>query len=314
MAQDPRALLQKADKLHSSASGGFSLFGGKQGKLEEAADTYTQAANAFRLQKSGVEAGRAFEKAAAIQQDQLKEADDAANTYSEAFKAYRKDSPEDAARCLQKAINHYTMKGNFRRAATNQQHLAELYEEIGDTKRALPAYDTAASWFEQDNAEALSNKLWLKTADLAAIEQDYQKAIELYERVASTPFLLPQSHHLQRQITNPPSSTESSISNNLMKWSVKTYFLKAGMCHLASGDMVAVNRALEHYREVDPSFAQQREHQLLCDLAEAVDKGEQEMFADKLYQYDQLSKLGKWETTILLRVKDGITEKDEDFS
>lgn len=56
---------------------------------------------------------------------------------------------------LQQAINHYTGKGNFRRAATQQQNLAELYEvEIGDEKRAAEAYETAAGWFESDHAEA----------------------------------------------------------------------------------------------------------------------------------------------------------------
>jgi len=56
---------------------------------------------------------------------------------------------------LQQAITHYTNKGNFRRAATNQQNLAEIYEvELGDMKRAVEAYDLAAGWFEGDNAEA----------------------------------------------------------------------------------------------------------------------------------------------------------------
>ena len=118
-------------------------------------ELYTQAANAFRLQKSGREAGQAFEKAASLQQNQLKEPDDAANTLTEAYKSYRKDEPEDAARVLEQAINHYTMKGNFRRAATHKQNLAELYEvELGDFGRAMEAYELAAGWFEQDNAEA----------------------------------------------------------------------------------------------------------------------------------------------------------------
>jgi alpha-soluble NSF attachment protein len=56
---------------------------------------------------------------------------------------------------LEQAIAHYTQKGNFRRAATHKQNLAELYEvELNDTKRAMEAYDTAAGWFETDNAEA----------------------------------------------------------------------------------------------------------------------------------------------------------------
>jgi tetratricopeptide (TPR) repeat protein len=101
------------------------------------------------------EAGQAFERAAAIQTKNLNEPDDAANTLTEAFKVYRKSDPLDAARCLDVAINHYTMKGNFRRAATHKQNLAEVYEtELGDPKKAIESYELASSWFENDNAEA----------------------------------------------------------------------------------------------------------------------------------------------------------------
>ena len=57
----------------------------------------------------------------------------------------------------------------------------------------------------------LANKLYLKVADIAALEADYYKAIGNYEKVA-----------------------KSSLNNNLMKWSVKEYYLKAGICHLAT--------------------------------------------------------------------------------
>lgn len=58
---------------------------------------------------------------------------------------------------------------------------------------------------------SLANKHYLKVADLAALEGDYYKAIENYERIG-----------------------RASINNSLMKWSVKDYFMKAGICHLAS--------------------------------------------------------------------------------
>ncbi|KEF58277.1 uncharacterized protein A1O9_06203 [Exophiala aquamarina CBS 119918] len=292
MATDPRALLQKADKAVQGATGGFSLFGGRGEKWENAADLYTQAANAFRVQKQNHEAGQAFEKAAQIQQTKLNELDDMANTLTEAFKVYRKESPQDAARVLTTAIGHYTSKGNFRRAATHQQNLAEVYEmEIGDQKKALAAYDTAAQWYESDNAEALANKLYLKVADLAALEGDYQNAINKLEAVAKT-----------------------SLNNNLMRWSVKDYFLKAGICHLAAGDQVATRRALDQYRELDNSFASTRENMLLTDLVGCCEEGDQEAFADKLFQFDQLSKLDKWKTTLLLRVKNAIESQEDDFA
>jgi alpha-soluble NSF attachment protein len=129
----------------------------------------------------------------------------------------------------------------------------------------------------------LANKLWLKVADVAALEEDYYKAIDNYEKVA-----------------------RASINNNLMRYSVKEYFLKAGICHLATGDIVAVQRALAKYQELDPGFAAQREFALLTDLTAAVEKGKQDEFTDKLFQYDQISKLDKWKTTILLKVKNSI--------
>ena len=78
--------------------------------------------------------------------------------------------------------------------------------------------------------------------------------------------------------------------------------------------MVATQRALASYQELDQTFQGTREHQLLMDLAGAVEQADAESFADRLFQYDQLSKLDKWKTTILLRVKNGIEEKEEDFS
>lgn len=59
---------------------------------------------------------------------------------------------------LSAAIQHYVLKGNLRRAATQQQHLAEVYEvELGDAKKALEAYEKAAEWFDGDNAEAYAS-------------------------------------------------------------------------------------------------------------------------------------------------------------
>lgn len=58
---------------------------------------------------------------------------------------------------------------------------------------------------------SLANKHFLKVADLAALDGDYYKAITNFERIGRT-----------------------SINNNLMRWSVKDYLLKAGICHLAT--------------------------------------------------------------------------------
>ncbi|TVY84126.1 putative vesicular-fusion protein sec17-like protein [Lachnellula suecica] len=244
------------------------------------------------MNKANDDAGKAFERAAEIQTGKLNEPDDAANTMVEAYKVYRKDRPLDAIRCLDVAIQRYASKGALRRAATHQQNKGDTYEiELRDEKSALEAYEVAADWYETDNAEALANKLYLKVGELAALVEDWPKAIEKFEKVAA-----------------------ASVNNNLMKWSVKDYFLKAGLVHMVTTDMVAFNRAVEHYRDMDPTFASTREHQLLVDLGAAVEQGDEEIFADKLFQYDQVSKLDKWKTTILLKIKGQIEAAGEDFS
>jgi alpha-soluble NSF attachment protein len=100
------------------------------------------------------EAGKAFERAAEVQTKNLNDPDDAANTMLEAYKVYRTEDPKAAIRCLDTAIQRYCAKGNFRRAATHKEHMAETCEQMQDTKAAMDNYEQAAEWFESDNAMA----------------------------------------------------------------------------------------------------------------------------------------------------------------
>ncbi|KAK4154125.1 soluble NSF attachment protein [Chaetomidium leptoderma] len=292
MALDPRALEDKAKKALQSASGGFGFFSNKEDKYQNAAELYIQAANAYRLERMNKEAGMAFEAAASIHKDKLNEPDDAANHMVDAFKVYRKEYPTDAIRCIKVAIERYQAKGNFRRAASHLENAAEVCEiELGDLKQAMENYGNAARWYEEDGAKALANKLWLKQADIAALQADYYTAVANYEKVA-----------------------DSSLENHLMKYSVKDYWMKAGLCILATKDLVSARRNLDLYVQKDPAFAGQREYQLLTDLADAIEAGNQEAFTDKLYAYDQMSRLDKWKTEILVRIKNQIEEADNEFS
>jgi alpha-soluble NSF attachment protein len=65
---------------------------------------------------------------------------------------------------------------------------------------------------------------------------------------------------------------------------------------------------------MDPGFAQTRECQLLADLAADIEAGDQEKFTDDLFQFDRFQKLDKWQTTIMVRVKNQIQEQEDDFS
>ncbi|KAK9449676.1 soluble NSF attachment protein [Limtongia smithiae] len=281
-------LLAKADRK-ATATGPFGFFASSS-RFEDAGDMYIEAANAFRLEKDMINAGKAFEKAAQMQL-KSESKDEAASTYIDAYKAFRKVDPEEAGRLLIQAITLFTSRGQFRRAATYKQDLATLYEtELNDMPRAMDAYDEAGEWLSNDQADALANKAWLKVGEIAALQEDYPRAIAKYEQVA-----------------------RASLGNNLTRWSMKDYFFKAGLCHIANKDIVSAKRAVEEYAELDPTFVQTREYNLLVDVIAAVEDGDQERFTDKVFQFDQFSKLDKWKTTILLRIKKSIQEEDDNI-
>ena len=179
-----------------------------------------------------------------------------ANTLQDAFKAYRKSSPEDAVRCLSQAIDHYLSKGEFRRAATQKQLVAEVYKEIGDRPKARSAYEATAQWYEDENSPALASKYNLEAADLAAKDNDYLDAIKRFEHVAKL-----------------------AVSDRNLRYSVKDYFLRAGVCHLAL-DIIGAKRAFESYQELDPSFWQTDHCRVLNALAETVEQGDSAAFAE----------------------------------
>ncbi|RDW82374.1 hypothetical protein BP6252_03486 [Coleophoma cylindrospora] len=296
MSGDPRALLREAQALQKKAESGGVMSGffssSKEDKWQAAVEKYNLAANAFLD-----DAGATFKLIADIQKNKLNEPDDAATSLQSAFNAFRLTQPAEAVRCMEQVIERYTARGNFRRAAAQVQTLAELQEEQGMMKEALDSYEKAGKWFQGDNAPTLANKNFLKVAEIAALKQDpkaddrYLLSIKHFEGVA-----------------------KSSLSNAAMKWSVKDYFLKAGLCHLARGDMVDTNRAFQEYLQMDPTFGSQKEYQLLMDLAGAIQEGDQDAFGDKLFLYDKVNTLDSWKITMCRRIKDSIEEVGEDFS
>lgn len=287
----PEELIAQADKKCAPVSGFTKFFGGGSVyRFEEAADLYIQAANLYRIQKQYAKAGQLFEKAAQTQ-TKAESPDESGNTLVEAFKSYKNESPADAARVLQEAIKIFTTRGQFRRAANFKMDLAAIYEEdLNQYTEATTHYEQAGDWYSSDQAQALANKAYIKAADLGALSGNYIQAAGLYESVA-----------------------KRSLNNNLSKWSLKDYFFKAILCYLAADDLVAGQKALEKFVDWDSLFTQTREYVLLRDLTQAIQDRDGQTFADKLYEYDQFSKLDKWKTTVLLKIKNSIVEADDDI-
>ncbi|BGP18114.1 hypothetical protein JCM10213_004217 [Rhodosporidiobolus nylandii] len=285
MSSQADQLRQKADKKASSSSG-FSFFSSSSSKFEEAHELYQSAGNAYKVDGRHKDAGDCFCKAAemALKND---EKDDAANDFWTASKSYKKSHPELAVAALQKTIQLYKEKGRFRQAADRHKEIAAILSaEGGDLAGAADAYEMAGDIYAQEDATASANACYKDSAELAAQLGQYPRAVALFERVAS-----------------------QSLSSALTRYGVKEYYLKAGLCWLATADVVSTKRAIDSYCNQDPSFATTRECKFLNAIADAFDQGDAEAFTGEVAEFDRLTRLDQLKTQLLLTIKRGIAEE-----
>jgi len=285
MSQEAKAkeFEQEAEKKLRS----FSWFVDSKAKYEAAGELYSKAANCYKLAKKSIAAGDALMQAANCFLNSTTTKHEAASCYVKAANAYKKENPVAAVTGMTKAIEIYTDDGRFSQAAKYEKELAEMYEADNDIQNAMKHFETAADYFENENSPSSANSCLLKVAHFAGSLQNFHRAVELFEQVAN-----------------------ASVSNNLLRWSVKEYFLKAGMCHLADGDIVATKKAVERYAQISPDFNGTREHKFLVQITEAFENYDAEEFKAAVGEFDTITKLDPWKTAILVTIGDKI--KDED--
>ncbi|KAJ6663631.1 hypothetical protein lerEdw1_009710 [Lerista edwardsae] len=314
-------LLAEADKKVRGSQGFFSgLFGGGSSRVEEACDIYARAANMFKMAKNWSAAGNAFCQAAQLHL-QLQNKHDAATSFVDAGNAFKKADPQEAINCLLRSIEIYTDMGRFTIAAKHHITIAEIYEtELVDIEKAIAHYEQAADYYKgeesnrsweklvtwgdvlqtlyNDDRQTFSsftkvrhsaNKCLLKVATYAAQLEQYQKAIEIYEQVGT-----------------------SAMDSPLLKYSAKEYFFKAALCHFCI-DMLNAKLAVQKYEEMFPAFSDSRECKLVKKLLDAHEEQNIDNYTESVKEYDSISRLDQWLTTMLLRIKKTIQGEEEDL-
>ncbi|GFP86587.1 alpha-soluble nsf attachment protein [Phtheirospermum japonicum] len=270
---------KKAEKKLS----GWGLFGSK---YEDAAELFDKAANAFKLAKSWDQAGAVYVKLANCHL-KLDSKHEAANAYADAAHCYKKTNIKESISCLEQSVNMFLDIGRLNMSARYYKEIAELYEQEQNLEQAIVYYERAADLFSSEDVTTSANQCKQKIAQFAAQIEQYQKAVDIYEEIA-----------------------RHSLSNNLLKYGVKGHLLNAGICQLCKGDVVAITNALEKYQELDPTFSGTREYKLLADLAAAVDEEDIGKFTAAVKEYDSMTQLDAWKTTLLLRVKEALKAKE----
>ncbi|PVU92864.1 hypothetical protein BB559_003567 [Furculomyces boomerangus] len=279
---EARDLLSKANKKAEQKG----WFGGR--KYDEAAELYERAANQFKIAKLWDESGNAFMKVAEMR-TKNNEIEDSAMSYIAASKSYKKQSPESSIDALKQAISILIQKGRFHSAANHQKEIAKMYEtDLVDFESSMKAYETAAEWYSSEDSTALANGCLLKVATFAAQLEEYRKAIDIFETIAA-----------------------GSIDNQLTKWSIKDYFLKAGMCYLAAKDTIGAQKAVDRYKDMDMSFGKTRECKLLENVIEDINNEDIDSFTNHVADFDRLTQLDSWKASLLLKAKNYISDQDD---
>lgn len=301
--------MSEAEKLEKKASSSW-FSSGKERKLEEAADVYGQAANAYKVGGFNAEAGDAYMKCGEINRDSLSNANEASKSFQNAGNVYKKCNAVDALNAFREAISLLTDAGRITQAAKLSKECAELYEndEIptdGDGEKssvvmAIECYEQAAELFEMENAKSSTSTCMGKVAELcsAALDPpDFLRASQIYDE-------------LGRNCLNSP----------LLKYNARAYFLQAVFCHLAVGDPIGANQAIQRYEGADYTFSESREGKFCKNLVESVESMDPEGFSTICMEYDRISKLDPWKTSLLVQIKrsiaddgdgDGDDEEDE---
>uniref|UniRef100_A0A5B7ADK8 Putative alpha-soluble NSF attachment protein-like n=2 Tax=Davidia involucrata TaxID=16924 RepID=A0A5B7ADK8_DAVIN len=278
--------IAKGEDFEKKAEKKLNSWGLFSSKYEDAADLFDKAANSFKLAKSWDQAGSAYVKLANCH-IKLDSKHEAANAYADAAHSYKKTNTKESISCLEQAVNLFLDIGRLNMSARYYKEIAELNETEQNFEQAIVYYEKAADLFQSEDVTTSANQCKQKIAQFAAQLEQYQKAIEIYEEIA-----------------------RQSLNNNLLKYGVKGHLLNAGICQLCKGDVVAITNALERYQELDPTFSGTREYRLLADLAAAIDEEDVTKFTDAVKEFDSMTQLDAWKTTLLLRVKEALKDKE----
>lgn len=280
-------LLMEARNKIESSKGFMSRMFGAHSKLEDACDLYNRAGNAYKMAKKWSAAGNAFCELAKMQLNQLQSKHEAATNYVEAANCYRKTDHQEAINCLELAVEIYTDMGRFSIAAKHHVTIAEIYESnIMNIDMAITHFTQAADYYKGEESSSAANKCLLKVAMHSATQENYIKAISLYEEVAGV-----------------------ALESSLLKYSAREYLFKAALCQLCQ-DMEVARSSVEKYCQMFPAFEDSREMKLLTGILTAKEEDSIDGYTEAVRVYDSISRLDQWYTTILLRVKNKFTSED----
>ena len=179
------------------------------------------------------------------------------------------------------------MKNNSDSLAKVWKVVAEIYKTI-KIRRFYFSYQQAVDLFEAEDLPVQACSCYIKIAELSAEQENYVKAIEIYEKVSN-----------------------KSLDNIGMKWSIKNYLFKAFLCQFMLStkskdeEMTIIEESIQKYMNILNAVPinDTKELTLIQNCVQAVKQKDVDKFAEQVYKYDEMYKLDSWSLKILSKVK-----------
>ncbi len=288
------AAKKRGDELCSEALAKlntFSLFGfGKAEKCREAAEKYKMAGNSYKMAQAWEAAGDAFMKAYENFKSTGDDKTDAMQNLEDAGHSYKKDRLliDKAVHTLNMVVESYVTSGRASRAQKCLEAISEIYEAEQQWDDNLSVIEQIVTMLMNDNKSSQATKWQLKMAIILSEKMEaYPRAAEMFKSVG-----------------------DRSMQTDLGKYAAKGYYFQYLICLVAMGDCVGIEAGLEACKNSDYSFASSRECQFIERLNKAVVDSNNQEYAQACADFDAVTPLDPWKTSLLLKGRSHIPEAD----
>lgn len=180
--------------------------------------------------------------------------------------------------------------GRLTQAARLSKEVGELFENDDSSEEnvqlAIDSYQQAAELYEMEQQKSQASQCLVKVAELSSAAlnpPNLLRSAELYEKLG-----------------------KDCLESNLLKYNAKGYFLQSVICHLANQDSIGASQAMNRFSSLDYTLRDSREGKFAESLIHCVEGFDAEGFATACFEYDRISKLDPWKTTMLLSVRKAI--------
>ncbi len=265
------------------------MFGQSEAGLEAASELFKRAATAFKLEKNYSKAAESYLKAVEVLIAQNAVSYDVNNSYIEAARCHIKAGSiiEGIDIMEYKAMPSIIDEGSLIKAAKLYTEMANIC--LDNKEKAIKYFEEAAKYYQMENATTTYIASLAQVAILSCQldNPNYTRSIEIFASIG-----------------------KEAADNQNLKYQATEYFFNCIIVCIAKDDIVLATNYLDEFANICYPFTNSREYKLLQDIICAYPDNNVTAFTDAVFNYDQISRLNPWRTSILLTIKNNMNASD----